>query len=137
MRIKIVTLVVMLFTTLGYTQTNGKFTPFHKSFSFNNVTIQHVRDGYEETKLMDCKITIDSRRGTVHVEMGNERPEHYLISTSGITRELELGNKKVLSFRLSPVSGKGDYMMIRPGWGFIVLMVEEEQEIYIFKNVKK
>lgn len=129
--------VFILSTFAVHAQTNGKFTPFQKTYYYNNVTIQHVKEGYEETKVLKCAISIDSRRGAVRVEMGNERPKHYLISTPGITRDLELGIKKVLSFRLSPVSGQGDYMFIKPDWSFIVLMAQEESQIYVFKNIRK
>jgi len=127
---------VLLFYVTGTSAQNGKFTRFNKTYSFNNVTIQHVLEGYEETKNMACRISIDSKKGTVRVEMGNERPKHYLIATKGVTRQLELGNEKVFSFRLSPVFGKGDFMFIKPDWQFVVLMEEEAKRIFIFKNVK-
>lgn len=127
--------LISLISFGAYSQTNGRFERFFKEYSYNNVTIQHVFAGYEETKKMAVKIRVDSKNSTVAVEMGNERPRHYIISTPGINRKLELGNEKVFSFRLSPVIGKGDYMFFRPDWAFVVLMIEEEGQIYIFKNV--
>lgn len=124
-----------LFLFLSIESFSQKFPPFVKTYRFNNVSIQRVSEGYEEIKDIDCVISIDSTKGTVSVEMGNERPRHYIIATRGTNRKLELGNDKVYSFRLSPVIGKGDYMFIKPDWQFVVLMVEEEQDIYIFKNV--
>ncbi len=134
---KLLTLIILLMSTaMVFAQNNGKFTRFQQTYAFNNVTIQHVLEGYEETKNMACRISIDSKRGSVRVEMGNERPRHYLIATRGVTRQLELRNEKVFSFRLSPVLGKGDYMFIKPDWQFVVLMDEGAKRIYIFKNVK-
>ena len=132
----LITLILLINSPIVSAQDNGKFTRFQQTYSFNNVTIQHVLEGYEETKNMACRISIDSKKGTVRVEMGNERPKHYLIATRGVTRQLELRNEKVFSFRLSPILGKGDYMFIKPDWQFVVLMEEEAKRIYIFKNVK-
>lgn len=127
--------LIFLFISAAAFPQKHEFKHVKDTFKFNSFTLKNIEKDFESTKDVPTQIIIDSQKGHVTVEIGKERPRHYIIDTKGVTRRMDLGIQDSYVFRLSPIYGKGDYMFVRLSWQFVVLMVEEEKSIYVFKNV--
>lgn len=132
---RIYTVLIFLLISVATQAQNHKFKHVKDTFKFNSFTLKNIEENFESTKDTRATIIIDSQKGHVTVEIGKERPRHYIIDTKGVTRRMDLGIQDSFVFRLSPIYGKGDYMFVRLSWEFVVLMIEEDKSILVFKNV--